>query len=355
MQTYVHPIDRQEFACLPGAADLNGTLALPRALNDSTAHGSYVELVGANGDHHDQYDSSEGLHLLLQPSGAAAWGDGGHLNPRQDEIALRVWDTSGNPAGDAILFGKNFAPAADPNGGALFAGDLGFTSQTYSHSALMYSANGAAPSVRWGPKPLASSGAVFGSGVDMLSRSLVITGGSAKFGGGAITGQWFDTDGRVMTGEFLLLSGFVPGSSTWFETSPLIGGGLVVRRMDGGGHAQALVTVVSGQASVAPAPDWMASRADAKLQIVRGDRAYAVLPYGRSGATCTQRLEIVAPDGTSCGSRDYTIASGACDLNDLTLGADGTVIQLLPSAMESIEPVRMSHTCTWRYWRGATK
>jgi hypothetical protein len=258
-------------------------------------------------------------------------------------------------AGDADLYGVDFAAAADPNGGVLFAGDVGFASQTHTHSAIKYSANGAAPNVRWGPKPLASRGAVFGAGVDVLGRSLVITDGSEKFGAGAISAQWFEQSGDAATGEFQLVAGFVPGRSTWFETSPLVGGGLAVRRVDDGAHAQALVVVASGNAAVSPAPDWMKARPDVKLQIARGGRAYAALPYGGANEKCSQRLEIVAPDGTSCGARDYAVASGTCDLGELTLGFDGTVIQQLPRAMESSEPVRESHSCTWRFWPGAAK
>ena len=69
-----------------------------------------------------------------------------------------------------------------------------------------------------------------------------------------------------------------------------------------------------------------------------------MLPEGETAIPCTQRLEVVAPDGTSCGSRDYPIAAGTCDTSPLTLAADGTVIQQLPFSMETMTPVG-SHTC----------
>ena len=90
------------------------------------------------------------------------------------------------------------------------------------------------------------------------------------------------------------------------------------------------------------------------FQIARGGRAYAAVPYGALG-TCNQRLEIVAPDGTSCGATNYPIASGTCTTKDLTVGADGTVIQQLPDAMETFEPVNGQHSCTWRFWAAAAK
>ena len=225
----------------------------------------------------------------------------------------------------------------------------------------MYSGGGTAPALRWGPNALASSGTVFGAGVDLVGRTLVITDGRPTFGKGTISAQWFERDGTSVTGEFLLLSGFSAGESTWFETSPLIGSGLAVRRMDytysqiGTYHAQALVPVASGQPSVQPAPAWMVARPDTRLQIVRGGRAYAVLPYGAEGVACTQRIEVVATDGSSCGARDYPIAAGNCDTHQLSVGADGTVMQLLPDALETTDPIMFTNTCTWRWWSAALK
>jgi len=358
MVQYIHKPDGKFYRCLPGLGDVNGTLAFPRAFEDPTSHGSDLEFVDRKGSFlREQYDSSESPRPLRQPAGVLVWGDAGHLNPNPDQVPLLSFDSSGNAAGNTTFRAKNPAGAEDPAGGALFAGDISLApSGAYSHAAVMFNGSGTTPSVRWGPKPLASSGAVFGLGVDVLGRSLVITDGAPKLGGGNITAQWFDKDGTAMTGEFVLLTGFVAGQATWFETSPLVGGGLMVRRMDGGSFrtAKALVVLASGKDTVSPAPDWMVSRPNTRLQLARGGRAYAVLPYGAQGADCTQRVEVVAPDGTSCGSRDYAIAAGKCDTMDLMLGSDGTVIQQLPSAMETITPLS-THSCTWRWWSAAAK
>ena len=212
----------------------------------------------------------------------------------------------------------------------------------------MFSGGGWNVAVRWA-QPLAAAGPVFGAGVDILGRAIVITGS-----GGDITAQWFDVSGSPLTGEFMLVKGFAAGSSTWFETSALIGGGVEVRRMDSdtsGLHAHALVLVQSGTASVQPAPQWMIDRADTRLQMTRGGKVYAVLPYGKRGANCSERLEIVTADGASCGAADYPIAAGSCDTLGLNLGEDGTVMQQLPSSMETtLSTAIMNHTCTWRFW-----
>jgi hypothetical protein len=195
--------------------------------------------------------------------------------------------------------------------------------------------------------------------VDLLGRALVITDGR-RFDAGTISAQWFDRDGTALTGEFVLVTAFTPGESTWFETSALIGSGLMVRRMDYSYgdrvfRSQALVIVDSGKAAVQPAPEWMTARPDAHLEIARGGRGYAVVPYGARNVPCSQHVEVVAADGTSCGVRDYPIAEGRCDTHDLGLGADGTVIQLLPDAMEMRDLVSSTHTCTWRWWTAAVK
>jgi hypothetical protein len=107
------------------------------------------------------------------------------------------FDSAGNSTGVSHLAnhsGKDNLPAAaDPTGGVLFAGDLAMgPSDPILHAALMYNGGGTSASVRWGPKTLASSGALFGLGVDVLGRSLVITDGGPRFGGGNISAQWFD-------------------------------------------------------------------------------------------------------------------------------------------------------------------
>src|SRR5207244_15494 len=82
----------------------------------------------------------------------------------------------------------------------------------------------------WGPRDLPTDSAVFGLGVDLNDRVLVIQDGYARCGG-CIVAQWFERDGSPLTGQFTLFTGFSAGPATWFELAPLIGGGLAVRRM----------------------------------------------------------------------------------------------------------------------------
>lgn len=359
MKTYVHPVSRTYYNCQPGVGDASGTLALPMTLSDPGTHGSVFEFVTSAGALiAERYVSSEGPRPLQQPAGIVVWGDPGHMYPYNPAIKLTAFGAGGSALGDKVFSAEQVGAAADPAGGLLLAGDLGAGQQSPRvHSATMYNVGNAQPSVRWGPKSLSSSGAVFGAGVDLDGRSLVITGGGAGFVGGTITGQWFDRNGSFSTGEFALITGFTPGPSTWFEADPLVGGGLVVRRMDFDGvrHAQPLVVIAGASSTPQPAPAWMTARPDRRFQVARGGKAYAVIPFAARGASCSQRLEIVAPDGTSCGRAEYQIAAGTCDTGDLMVGADGTVIQQLPEAMETRDPVNQQHSCTWRFWPAAAK
>jgi len=56
-----------------------------------------------------------------------------------------------------------------------------------------------------------------------------------------------------------------------------------------------------------------------------------------------QKVEIIAPDGTSCGSFDASLGSGKCRTEDLSLALDDTPVQTLPK-----DP--SARSCTWRWW-----
>ena len=349
----------QRDVCLSATGDSGGTLAFATVFVQATAHGASVDFVSTSGTFLRQSGLNAPPTLLQQPDGVAAIAGPSPFSGPPNVIALQRWDHAGTSLQSGNRFGdiRRVASAANPGGGVLLAGDYSAAFNGPSqHVATMF--HGAGPfAVVWGPNTLAAAGTVFGAGVDLLGRSLVITDGAAKFGSGAISAQWFDIDGTPLTSEFLLVSGFHPGASTWFEASPLIGSGLLVRRIDSdhGLHSQPLVVLESGAASASAAPDWMVARRDVQFHLARNNHAYATLPYGAPNVLCSQRVEVLAADGTSCGTRDYSIAAGNCDTGDLTMSADGTVIQPLPLSMETKLDVHGSHTCTWRWWAAAAR
>jgi len=70
---------------------------------------------------------------------------------------------------------------------------------------------------------------------------------------------------------------------------------------------------------------------------------------GAPDVQCAQRVEIVAPDGTSCDSLDATIAAGHCRTEDMTVTLGGTPIQEMP-ADPSQPPI-----CSYRWWKDALR
>jgi len=365
MQRFVQDAGRTFFSCGSAAGDASGAMGMTLHTNDPSSHSDQILFMTTAGVRRQDRTTNQGVLPLQQPSGLSALAGAPYLGPLANQGSQLVnFDSSGAAKGETFLFGKGLASVADPSGGVLIAGDFALAKSDPAsgfvpagpaqHAVAMFTGGGTAPAVAWGPVALASKGAVFGAGIDLVGRALVITDGAPKFGAGNVSGQWFDRDGTALTGEFVLVTGFTAGASTWFETSPRIGSGLIVRRMDAGPHAHMLVTVDSGSTSVQPAPAWMAGRTDTRLQIARGGRAYAALPFGAAGVACSQRVDVVAPDGTVCGGADYPIGAGNCDTKDLMLGADGTVIQQLPDAMETKSDLS-THSCTWRWWAGVLK
>jgi hypothetical protein len=187
----------------------------------------------------------------------------------------------------------------------------------------------------------------------MSGACIVITDG----GPGTISGQWFDANGSALTGAFTLISNFAAGANTWFETAPLIGGGVAVRRVDqqndlSGRPFQTsawLVTIGEGLIAPQAAPKWMKDRPNTQLAIAGSNKAYAVLPLGAPNADCGQKIEVVAADGTSCGSFDIGIAAGKCRTENVSLSMDGTPIQLMPREFSQ------SNTCSYRWWMHALR
>ena len=93
---------------------------------------------------------------------------------------------------------------------------------------------------------------------------------------------------------------------------PLIGGGAAVQA-DG----RWIATIRSGNGVADGVPDWLGSHANYDLQIIRGGRAYALIP--RAGASPHNALDLVSESGEKCGSQSFP-ADG------LSMGPEGTVI-----------------------------
>lgn len=296
----------------------------------------------------------------LSPGGFIGYGG----SSTQQMVVVESFFESGVPYGAARVNGSAaFAP--DPNGGLFAVGRFntgsGPSLPPPDDKAEMF---GSGAEVRWGPVTLGTDAAVFGLGVDLLGRAVVILDGAAQFGAGSIAAVWFDANGVPATGIFQILSGFQPGPSTWFETSPLIGGGLALRRMDAPSDSMQeerrtsrwLLVLPSGTSSTLPAPAWLAQRPDTDMHLARSGGAYVFLPWATDANVCSQQVEVVSPSGNSCGKLDFPVDGSACRTRELRLGLDGTVMQMLPASREQNEPPGSTvYTCTLRYWPAALR
>jgi len=343
-----------DFQCAAGMGDATGTLGFP-ATGDrpgETVCGTcrsvrrlfivdelvgrektFLGFLGSPGDHEALLPQPEGFIVVsFVPTGPYY-------------LSATHYDQSGRAVSESNpMLG---APAVKevPSGGVLYAGDFALDqdfSKPPRHQVCFLNAD---LSVHW-CQDLASGGRVVGLGTDSAGTSIVIT----DQGSGNITAQWFAAaDGKPLTkGAFIITGGFKPGADTRFETAPLIGGGVAVRRVDQrdeDGHlyrtSQWVAIVPSTSAAAEPAPHWLASRPDTNLAIIRGGTGYAMLTLGVPAGPCKQMIDILAPDGTQCGSFDLGSESGQCPTEDVALSLDGTPIQLrnpLPG------------TCAYRWW-----
>jgi hypothetical protein len=138
-----------------------------------------------------------------------------------------------------------------------------------------------------------------------------------------VVGRWIAPDG-TLAGDWFVI---VPGNAAPSVLQPMIGGGVAV--MQNGKW----VAVVPPLGAPKPLPDWLASRPDHDLRVVRGGKAYAftsrIVSQAASGGPS---VEVVAPSGLSCGTFDPKGTAA-------TVGADGSVIA-------------NSDGCTRRVWPG---
>jgi hypothetical protein len=173
---------------------------------------------------------------------------------------------------------------------------------------------------------------------------------------GEVDARWFGPGARPVTGLFTLLTGYVsaggdPGRSTAIEVAPAVGGGVLLSRVETSAspagaisHTRQVCLLAVGSTSCAPAPAWMLRRSDTRLHVVRGGRAWAAVALQGPGLECADTVEVIAPDGTSCGSVELRMASGTCDRLPLGIGRDGTVVQTVPRGV--LTPSGIG----WRWW-----
>jgi hypothetical protein len=161
--------------------------------------------------------------------------------------------------------------------------------------------------------PMASGDTILATGTDASGLKLVLQDASSMCSG-CVTGQWFDSMGMASMDSFTVLSGF---NGTTLDMAQLIGGGLAIRGMNGM-TSQWLATIGPGSTMPLAAPAWLAP--DTSLAIVRGGRAYAIVPT----STCSASVEILSPAGNQCGQLTAPDEGASCSLS---VSLDGTLVQ----------------------------
>jgi hypothetical protein len=177
--------------------------------------------------------------------------------------------------------------------------------------------------------------------VSVSGLSLVLWNGEfSGFPTGSIVGRWVDRFGQAVTGRFLVAPDAGVGE---ISATPLLDGSMairVTRSLDGPVHAW-VALVQSGSTTVSAVPDWLATRPEARVFIVRGGTAYALL-FPIDPSTCgPAHVALFAPAGNRCGGFDLDSgAPGPTCASNLwgspvgisdrqfasTIGRDGTLI-----------------------------
>src|SRR5439155_6195434 len=133
-----------------------------------------------------------------------------------------------------------------------------------------------------------------------------------------LVAQWFAPGPRPSTGLFTLLRDFQLGPTTDLELTAAVGGGFLATRVDSGSliadlRRDHLCGIATGATTCLPVPAWMANRPDTPLRAVRGGRAWAAFTTQRDAVDCADAIELLAADGTSCGSIELLMVPGACN------------------------------------------
>jgi hypothetical protein len=100
-----------------------------------------------------------------------------------------------------------------------------------------------------------------------------------------------------------------------------------------------------------PAPAWLASRPNTIIHPVHGGTGYAMIPVsGQQASPCQQSIEVLAPNGESCGRATFKVDDNACTTAPMWVGYDGTVLQNRPVSRESCVGGGTHCDCTWHFW-----
>jgi hypothetical protein len=177
---------------------------------------------------------------------------------------------------------------------------------------------------------------------------------------GGVMGIWTDAQGRP--GAAFDVQQSAPAFC--LRLMPSLTGGLFVRESCPEESGRFLASFKSLDPHPGPAPDWLVQRPAIDLHRIRSGTGYAAINAANEVSTLTGRtgcsIEVLTPDGRSCGRVDFGPSVAASDSTTtdagrspapscaLAVGTDGTVIALT----EEGNPVNGTNRWTWHWWPG---
>jgi hypothetical protein len=180
---------------------------------------------------------------------------------------------------------------------------------------------------------------------------------------GGVLGIWTDAQGHPGTAFDIQQN--TPAFCLRFMAS--LTGGLFVRENcfeESGTFGRFVASFKSLDPHPGPVPDWLAQRPAIDLRRIRSGTGYAAINAANEVSTLTGHsgcsIEVLTPDGRSCGQVDFGPSVAASDslTTDaggspgpscaLAVGADGTVIALTEEGNE----INGTNRWTWHWWPG---
>ena len=247
---------------------------------------------------------------------------------------LQASDDSGAQTGNTPGQASSLPAAEDPLGGVVQL--FGTTITAYDPSLA----------VRWSVARPADYPVALA--VDRAGATLYLFDGTRLFGANTLAGMWVDHSGVAGPAFEMLGAQRDAAFRLTFTMTQRTGSGLFLALgPDWVAQIDSLATASS------PAPAWLQTRPNTHLHMVHGGTGYAVLPVaGQDVADCTQVVQVVSPSGASCGSTTFRAAAGACKTQAISVGYDGTVMQLAPDPDPAHTAWFGPATCYWHWWTG---
>jgi hypothetical protein len=324
-------------ACGVNTSDASGNVMLESTLGPGEFQdfeSDHWDIFTAVGHLRGAVQQNDHTRIFPQQWGFQTLGDqnGCGLNPNcQPQFGLRAWTANGALIKETAPTFPVFDSALDLAGGVALVGLR--PQQPFTIVSQRFDAH-SSPLAQQAVIAKGTTQPIFiATGVSVSGLSLVLWNGDfSGFPADALVGRWVDRFGQARTGTFVVARNLSFGNiPAGVSATPLVDGSMAIRAhpaSPSNATAQAWVAIVpSGSTAVSAVPGWLATRPDARVFIVRGGRAYALLfPIDRS--TCgPAHVALFAPAGNRCGGFD--LDSGApgptCAL-DSNIGRDGTLI-----------------------------